>query len=72
MAAVPQSNARYDLFSYRAAVVFLGLIVMSTVLAGFYLVDHKGLVSDTLISIGSTAVGALAGLLAPQPKTRTA
>ncbi len=60
-----------DVWIYRFAVAFLGVTALGTIAAGYYLVAHNGFVSDMLISIGSTAVGALAGLLAPQPTRRS-
>ncbi len=67
---VPTPLARNDIWVYRFAVAFLGVITLGTVAAGFYLVKHHGFFSDMLVSIGSTSVGALAGLLAPPPMRR--
>jgi hypothetical protein len=62
-----------DVWIYRAVVVILGICVISTVLGGIFLVIYgKGEVKmalpDGIVAIGSAAVGALAGLLAPSPK----
>jgi hypothetical protein len=59
-----------DVWIYRAVVVVLGICVISTVLGGIFLVVYgKGEVKmalpDGIVAIGSAAVGALAGLLAP-------
>ena len=59
----PQS----DIWIYRVVVCILGLVLIIVVADAVYLnVDGKA-VSEILISIGSTALGALAGLLAPSP-----
>jgi len=62
-----------DVWIYRAVVVILGICVISTVLGGIVLVmygkgDTKIVLPDGIVAIGSAAVGALAGLLAPSPK----
>ena len=67
-------DARKDWFSYRAVIVILGLVVivvastyatyaLTPVRPGGELPD----LPDALISLGSAAIGALAGLLAPAP-----
>ena len=59
----PQS----DIWIYRVVVCILGFVLIIVVADAVYLnVDGKA-VSEILISIGSTALGALAGLLAPSP-----
>ena len=65
-----------DVWIYRAVVVVLGLVVLGTVFGGLYIaiighgaVDMK--LPDAIVAIGSAAVGALAGLLAPSPVART-
>lgn len=62
-----------DNWIYRLVVVFLGLTILSTVVGGIYLsIIAKGQqgieLSQGIVAIGSAAVGALAGLLAPSPK----
>ena len=64
-----------DVWIFRAVVVILGLAVLGTVFGGLALVavghgasDMK--LPDAIVAIGSAAVGALAGLLAPSPVTR--
>jgi hypothetical protein len=62
-----------DVWIYRAVVVILGICVISTVLGGMFLViygkgEPKMALPDGIVAIGSAAVGALAGLLAPSPK----
>jgi hypothetical protein len=55
-----------DPWIYRMVVFFLGMIVVITVLGGM-LHTGKDQISDGIIAIGSAAVGAMAGLLAPSP-----
>lgn len=61
-----------DRWIYRAVVIVLGVVVVATVLGGIYIeIIGKGADTMTLpqavVSIGSAAIGALAGLLAPSP-----
>jgi hypothetical protein len=58
-----------DKWIYRIVVSALGLVVLIAVCGSIYLAINQ--VSNTpeiLVAIGSAAVGALAGLLAPSPK----
>ena len=62
-----------DIWIYRAVVVILGICVITTVIGGIVLViygkgEAKIALPDGIVAIGSAAVGALAGLLAPSPK----
>jgi hypothetical protein len=62
----------WDKWIYRFVVGFLGFAVLSSLFFTFYLsVVHTGTseikVPDIFLAIGSAAVGALAGLLAPSP-----
>jgi hypothetical protein len=57
-----------DRWIYRLVVAFLGLTVLLTILGGFYLsIKTAATIPEGLIALGSAAVGALAGLLAPSP-----
>jgi hypothetical protein len=61
-----------DRWIYRAVVAVLGLVVLMTVGGGIYLaVSATGTtpvqIPDAIVAIGSAALGALAGLLAPSP-----
>jgi len=57
-----------DRWIFRLVVAFLGLTVLLTVLGGFYLsIKTAATIPEGLIALGSAAVGALAGLLAPSP-----
>lgn len=57
-----------DRWIFRLVVAFLGMTVLLTVLGGFYLsIKTAATIPEGLIALGSAAVGALAGLLAPSP-----
>jgi len=58
-----------DRWIYRIVVLALGFGVLSAMI-GLILLSWKGVatVPDGIVAIGSAAVGALAGLLAPAPK----
>ena len=57
-----------DPWVYRMVVISLGLTVLGTVAGGFSLALKSGAsIPEGLIALGSAAVGALAGLLAPAP-----
>jgi hypothetical protein len=63
----------FDVWIYRAVVVILGAAVLCTVVGGIALVfaghgDPKMAIPEAIVAIGSAAVGALAGLLAPSPR----
>ena len=65
-----------DRWIYRMVVLFLGSTVTLTVLGGIYVIIHWGggteakTLPEGVIALGSAAVGALAGLLAPSPVGR--
>jgi hypothetical protein len=58
-----------DKWIYRIVVLSLGSAVL-TGMVGLIILSLKNVptIPDGLVAIGSAAVGALAGLLAPQPK----
>ena len=60
-------NALPDTFVYKATVVVLGLSVLSVIVAQLWitLTPDAPPIPDGLIALGSAAIGALAGLLAP-------
>jgi hypothetical protein len=69
--AEAESPLQYDLVIYRIVVCVLGTTVLATVFGGIYLAlkaDVNIKLPDAIVAIGSAAVGALAGLLAPSPK----
>jgi hypothetical protein len=58
-----------DTFVYRVTVIVLGLAVLSVIVAQLWITLERGEgdIPDGIIAIGSAAIGALAGLLAPTP-----
>lgn len=59
-----------DVWVYRMVVGFLGGAVVLVILSyAIYPIMHITTVPDGLVAIGSAAVGALAGLLAPPPNS---
>ncbi|WP_156510517.1 hypothetical protein [Labrenzia sp. OB1] len=68
------SPLQTDRWIYRTVVVVLGTVVIVTVFGGIYLEivsngDEKIGLPQAIVSIGSAAIGALAGLLAPSPSS---
>lgn len=60
-----------DRWIFRLVVAFLGFAVLLTIIGGFYLsIKTAVAIPEGLIALGSAAVGALAGLLAPSPMAR--
>ncbi len=59
-----------DTFVYRVVVVSLGATVVLTVLGAIAMSFGGKTPPDLLTALGSAAVGALAGLLAPSPIAR--
>jgi len=59
-----------DAWIYRIVVIALGLTVVLAVLGAVVLAALKTEPPQILIALGSAAVGALAGLLAPSPSGR--
>jgi hypothetical protein len=62
-----------DPWIYRMVVFFLGFCVIATVVGGIFLTYTGGTsqnfqIPQGIVAIGSAAVGALAGLLAPSPR----
>jgi hypothetical protein len=65
-----------DKWTYRMVVAFLGVVAVLTVIGGFVLVGVNGFelhpnkspIPSGLVALGSAAIGALAGLLAPNPR----
>jgi hypothetical protein len=75
---VPQSLAMTtramegDKWVYRLVVLSLGLVVILSVAGSIFLAATKGdnAIPDIMTALGSAAVGALAGLLAPAPSQK--
>jgi len=67
--AADASALTTDKWTYRIVVLSLGFAVLIGMI-GLIVLSWKGVqsVPDGLVAIGSAAVGALAGLLAPSPK----
>jgi hypothetical protein len=75
IASVVRSPLATDKFIYRTVVVVLGLTVLATVIGGVVIVvvgqgNQLIKLPGAVVAIGSAAVGALAGLLAPSPARR--
>lgn len=65
------SPLQTDRWIFRLVVAFLGLAVLLTIIGGFILsFKTAATIPEGLIALGSAAVGALAGLLAPSPMAR--
>ncbi len=56
-----------DKWVYRMVVLSLGLTMLSVVGTSFALFLRGHRIPDVLVAIGTAAVGAIAGLLAPSP-----
>ena len=61
-----------DVWIYRGVVFVLGAVVLVTVIGGIQLelvstAQEVKTIPQAIVSIGSAAIGALAGLLAPSP-----
>ena len=59
-----------DVWIYRMVVGALGLAVLAAVAGAIGLAAAGKTIPDVLTALGSAAVGALAGLLAPSPTSR--
>jgi hypothetical protein len=72
---IPQEVLKSDVWIYRAVVAVLGITVLATITGGLGLAFKGDLANYKLpaeiVAIGSAAVGALAGLLAPSPREKT-
>ena len=71
IAKITESPLKTDKWIYRIVVSALGLAVLLAVSGGIYLAAKPDTaIPDILVAIGSAAVGALAGLLAPTPGSK--
>lgn len=59
------SPPKHDRWPYRNTIWFLGAAVLLTILFLFLISSAEAEIPEALVAIGSAAVGALAGLLAP-------
>lgn len=62
-----KSPLQSDNWIYRIVVIVLGLGILSTIVAAAVLAGCGKTLPDGIIAIGSAAVGAMTGLLAPSP-----
>ena len=60
-----------DVWIYRIVAGSLGSVMLIVVIGAIYLSGIKAQTPDILTAIGSAAVGALAGLLAPSPMRKS-
>ena len=68
IAKITESPLKTDKWIYRIVVSALGLTVLLAVSGGICLAAKSDTaIPDILVALGSAAVGALAGLLAPTP-----
>lgn len=58
-----------DVWIYRIVVLALGLAVLTALIGAITLTAFGKTIPDVLTALGSAALGALAGLLAPSPKS---
>lgn len=70
--AEKENPLQTDKWIYRGVVFFLGMTVLSAVIGAIYLSAHTSETTppEILTALGSAAVGALAGLLAPSPANK--
>ena len=61
---------QWDEWLYRMVVGALGLTILIALIGAIILSATGKTIPDVLTALGSAAVGALAGLLAPSPATR--
>jgi hypothetical protein len=59
-----------DKVIYRIVVSSLGLVTLLVVIGAIFLAVNAGEIPDVLTALGSAAIGALAGILAPSPTQR--
>jgi len=71
---IKQTPLEFDVWVYRVVVIALGTSILTIVLGIIILMGTKdindGKIPAILTAIGSAAIGALAGLLAPSPKAK--
>lgn len=64
---LPES-VEHDFWIYRIVVGALALVALATVVGGIVLAGAGRELPGAVIALGSAAIGALAGLLAPAPR----
>jgi len=60
----------WDVWIYRIVVTTLGLAVLGALGGAIWLAIREKDIPEVLVALGSAAVGALAGLIAPPPPSR--
>lgn len=68
IANVAATPLQTDKFIYRTVVISLGLTVLISIIGTLIMAYNAKLIPEGVVALGSAAVGALAGLLAPSPK----
>ena len=59
-----------DKWIYRMVIITLGVLVVGTAIGAIILATQDKSAPEVLVALGSAAVGAMAGLLAPSPGGR--
>jgi hypothetical protein len=72
LAAVFHPPLESDVWIYRGVVAALGFTVLIATFGAIYLAARSVDVPEVIVALGSAAVGALAGLLAPSPASKSA
>lgn len=64
------TRMKRDHWIYRAVVVVLGFMVVTSLVGTIVLVMTDHSTPEIIVALGSAAIGGLAGLLAPAPSNR--
>ena len=70
IASIAAQDIPPDVWIYRMVVGFLGLAVLAGIIGAIILSMAGKPTPEVLVALGSAAVGALAGLLAPSPASK--
>jgi|GEM_PF-6364973 len=69
----PPPGSRWEEIIYVFITVVLGIIAVTTIFGALWLTAHGiSPIPESVIALGSTATGALAGVLVPRPSTASA
>jgi hypothetical protein len=68
IASIADSPLQTDVWIYRMVILILGAVILIAIIGGIFLSLEGKNIPESIVSIGSVAIGALAGLLAPSPK----
>lgn len=66
---VPDIENRGQLNIYYLLIGFLGLVGLVSTIGGIVLAALDKPMPDAIVALGATSIGALAGLLAPSPRS---